>query len=242
MNTPITLGVNIDHVASLRQARLTRYPDPVHAAYIAEMAGAGVITFHLREDRRHIQSRDVALLKQTVSCRTNLEMAIIEEMLALAIETQPDDCCLVPEKRQELTTEGGLDVKGRIDHTKSAVEKLTAAGIRVSLFIDPDLDQIDAAIKVGAPVIELHTGTYAGLVGDSQQAELARIHKAAIYAHTRGQVVNAGHGLDYANVVAVAGIPEIVELNIGHAIIARAMFTGLDSAVREMLSLMQKAR
>ncbi|MCW8963218.1 MAG: pyridoxine 5'-phosphate synthase [Gammaproteobacteria bacterium] len=242
MASEMILGVNIDHVATIRQARFTHYPDPVHAAYIAEMAGAQVITFHLREDRRHIQERDVRLLKETVACRTNLEMAITPEMVDIAIEVGPDDCCLVPEKRQELTTEGGLDVAGHQDEVSAAVSRLSGAGIRVSLFIDPDMDQIDAAVKCGAPAIELHTGSYAELSGQQQLKELRRITEAAKYADSRGLVVNAGHGLDYPNVAAIAVIPQIRELNIGHAIIARAIFTGLDSAVREMLDIMNKAR
>lgn len=242
MSTDIALGVNIDHVASLRQARFTRYPDPVHAAFIAEMAGAEVITFHLREDRRHIQERDVHVLKQTVACRTNLEMAITAEMVAIAEEVQPDDCCLVPEKREELTTEGGLMVAGHEEHVADAVKRLSDAGIRVSLFIDPDLDQIDAAISCGTPVIELHTGTYAEMRGDDQQKELKRLIDAAAYASSRGLIVNAGHGIDYANVAAVAAIPQIRELNIGHSIVARAMFVGFDQAVREMIALMNNAR
>ena len=242
MSSDIALGVNIDHVASLRQARFTHYPDPVHAAYIAEMAGAEVITFHLREDRRHIQERDVHILMQTVGCRTNLEMAITDEMLNIAGEVGPDDCCLVPEKREELTTEGGLLVAGNEDKVSAAVSNLTAAGIRVSLFIDPDLDQIDAAVACGAPVVELHTGTYAEHAGNEQRQELKRIADAAAYATSRGLIVNAGHGLDYANVVAVAAIPQIRELNIGHSIIARAVFNGMESAVREMIELMSRAR
>ena len=242
MSSEIALGVNIDHVASLRQARFTHYPDPVQAAYIAEMAGAEVITFHLREDRRHIQERDVHILKQTVGCRTNLEMAITDEMLDIAIEVQPDDCCLVPEKRAELTTEGGLVVAGNEDKVAAAVSSLSDAGIRVSLFIDPDLDQIDASVACGAPAIELHTGTYAEHRGNEQQKELKRIADAAAYAASRGLVVNAGHGLDYANVGAVAAIPQIRELNIGHSIVARAIFNGMDAAVREMLLLMSRAR
>ena len=242
MSSDIALGVNIDHVASLRQARFTHYPDPVNAAYIAEMAGAEVITFHLREDRRHIQERDVHILMQTVGCRTNLEMAITDEMLNIAAEVGPDDCCLVPEKREELTTEGGLLVAGNEDKVSAAVSKLTAAGIRVSLFIDPDLDQIDAAVACGAPVVELHTGTYAEHAGNEQRRELKRIADAAAYATSRGLIVNAGHGLDYANVVAVAAIPQIRELNIGHSIIARAVFNGMESAVREMIELMSRAR
>ena len=242
MSSEIILGVNIDHVASIRQARFTHYPDPVHAAYIAEMAGAQVITFHLREDRRHIQERDVYLLKQTVSCRTNLEMAITPEMIDIAVDVKPNDCCLVPEKREELTTEGGLDVLGHADQVQQAVSRLSGAGIRVSLFIDPDIDQIDAAVQSGAPAVELHTGSYAELAGQEQLKELRRIIEAAEYADSRGLVVNAGHGLDYPNVAAIAVIPQIRELNIGHAIIARSIFTGLDAAVREMLGLMQGAR
>jgi len=242
MASEMILGVNIDHVATIRQARFTPYPDPVHAAYIAEMAGAQVITFHLREDRRHIQGRDVRLLKETVACRTNLEMAITPEMVDIAIDVGPDDCCLVPEKRQELTTEGGLDVAGHVDEVSAAVSRLSDAGTRVSLFIDPDMDQIDTAVKCGAPAIELHTGSYAELAGQQQLKELRRIIEAAEYADSRGLVVNAGHGLDYPNVAAIAVIPQIRELNIGHAIIARAIFTGLDSAVREMIDTMNKAR
>jgi len=242
MTDEIILGVNIDHVASIRQARFTQYPDPVHAAYIAEMAGAQVITFHLREDRRHIQDRDIGLLKQTVACRKNLEMAITDEMLGIAVDMQPDDCCLVPEKRQELTTEGGLDVAGNLQTTKQAVKQLSDAGIRVSLFIDPELDQIDAAQQCGAPVVELHTGVYAECKGDAKRKELQRIQKAAEYANARGLIVNAGHGLNYDDVTLVAAIGEIRELNIGHAIIARAVFTGLDVAVRDMLGLMKDAR
>lgn len=242
LTNKIALGVNIDHIASLRQSRLTHYPDPVQAAYVAEMAGADVITFHLREDRRHIQDRDVRLLKETVACRTNLEMAITAEMQEIAIGTRPDDCCLVPEKRQELTTEGGLDVQGQLQAVTDATARLSEAGIRVSLFIDPDFDQIDAAIESGAPVIELHTGTYAELAKEEQMEELARIQQAAEYASKRGLIVNAGHGLDYPNVSSIAEIKEIRELNIGHSIIARAMFTGLDTAVREMIRLMQEAR
>jgi len=242
MASEMILGVNIDHVATIRQARFTHYPDPVHAAYIAEMAGAQVITFHLREDRRHIQERDVRLLKDTVACRTNLEMAITPEMVDIAIDVGPDDRCLVPEKRQELTTEGGLDVAGHQDEVSAAVSRLSDAGFRVSLFIDPDMDQIDAAVKCGAPAIELHTGSYAELAGQQQLKELRRITEAAEYADSQGLVVNAGHGLDYPNVAAIAVIPQIRELNIGHSIIARAIFTGLDSAVTEMLDIMNKAR
>jgi pyridoxine 5-phosphate synthase len=242
MSSKMILGVNVDHVASLRQARFTHYPDPVHAAYIAEMAGAEVITFHLREDRRHIQDRDVNILKETVNCRTNLEMAITQEMIDIAVNIKPNDCCLVPEKRQELTTEGGLAVAGNQDEVSQAVEKLSDAGIRVSLFIDPDKDQIDASVECGAPVIELHTGSYAEYSGQEQLKELQRITEAAEYADSRGLVVNAGHGLDYSNVAEIAVIPQIRELNIGHAIIARAIFNGLDMAVKEMIEAINQAR
>jgi len=242
MSPEIILGVNIDHVASIRQARFTHYPDPVHAAYIAEMAGAQVITFHLREDRRHIQDRDIALLRETVGCRQNLEMAITEEMIRIAVDMQPDDCCLVPEKREELTTEGGLDVVGNPEGVERAVKQLGTAGIRVSLFIDPDLDQIDAVLNAGAPVIELHTGTYSERRGADKEKELQRIRQAAEYADSRGLIVNAGHGLNYNDVGPVAAIPQIRELNIGHSIIARAVFSGLERAVQEMLGLMRNAR
>jgi len=242
MSSKMILGVNVDHVASIRQARFTHYPDPVHAAYIAEMAGAEVITFHLREDRRHIQDRDVTILKETVNCRTNLEMAITQEMINIAVDIEPDDCCLVPEKRQELTTEGGLAVAGNQDEVSQAVATLSKAGIRVSLFIDPDKDQIDASVESGAPAIELHTGSYAEFSGQEQLRELRRITEAAEYADSRGLVVNAGHGLDYSNVAAIAVIPQIRELNIGHAIIARAVFSGLDAAVREMIQVIDHAR
>ncbi|TNG01739.1 MAG: pyridoxine 5'-phosphate synthase [Gammaproteobacteria bacterium] len=242
MNTNIKLGVNVDHVATLRQARFTHYPDPVHAAYLAEMAGAEIITFHLREDRRHIQDRDVRIFKETVGCRTNLEMAATEEMISIASDIQPNDCCLVPEKREELTTEGGLDVVGHVNSVGSAVERLTDAGIRVSLFIDPDFNQIDAAVDVGAPVIELHTGSYCELQGKERMAELEKIREAAVYGASRGLIINAGHGLDYTSVRPIAAIQEIQELNIGHSIIARAVFVGMTAATREMLEIMQAAR
>ena len=239
----IALGVNIDHVASLRQARLTAYPDPVHAAYVAQMAGAQVITFHLREDRRHIQMRDVDLLKKTVSCRTNLEMAATEEMLLIAEKIKPDDCCLVPENRHELTTEGGLDVQSQKPWLSEVIARLSQSGIRVSLFIDPQSSQVEAALECGAPVVELHTGAYAQpLAGDTRTQELQRLIKAAAYANRCDLVVNAGHGLDYSNVSAVAAIAEISELNIGHAILARALFSGLENAILQMLHLMQAAR
>ena len=239
----IDLGVNIDHVATLRQARGTRYPSPVQAALIAETAGADVITLHLREDRRHIQDADVVLLRQLLATRMNLESALTEEMLAFALQVKPHDVCLVPEKRAELTTEGGLDVAGQLDRVKSACSRLSAAGIRVSLFIDPERKQVDAARQAGAPVIEIHTGTYADAHAASVvETELERIRDAAAYAAGLGLKVNAGHGLHYHNVHAIAAIPQIGELNIGHAIVAHALFVGFAEAVREMKALMQQAR
>jgi pyridoxine 5-phosphate synthase len=240
---PIYLGVNIDHIATLRQARGTRYPDPIQAAIEAEQAGADSITLHLREDRRHIQERDVAMLADILQTKMNLEMAVTEEMLTIAEKYRPADCCLVPEKREELTTEGGLDVVGQFDRVKQACQRLAVAGIRVSLFIDPELNQIDAALACGAPVVELHTGRYAEAETDEERArELAIITEAAEQAHVRGLQVNAGHGLHYHNTQAIAAIPQLVELNIGHAIVARSVFTGFQGAVREMKQLMQEAR
>lgn len=239
----IYLGVNIDHIATLRQARGTRYPDPVQAAIEAEQAGADSITLHLREDRRHIQERDVALLADILQTKMNLEMAVTEEMLAMAEKYRPADSCLVPEKRDELTTEGGLDVAGQFDRVKQACERLAAVNVRVSLFIDPELSQIEAALACGAPVVELHTGRYADAETDEQAArELAIISEAAAQAHDRGLQVNAGHGLHYHNTQAIAAIPQLVELNIGHAIVARSVFTGFQAAVRDMKQLMQEAR
>ncbi len=235
------LGVNIDHIATLRQARLTRYPEVVQAALIAEQAGADGITAHLREDRRHIQDRDIGLLKDMIHTRLNMEMAVTDEMIAIARRIQPYACCLVPEKRQELTTEGGLDVAGNIERMRAACSQLADAGIEVSLFIDPDERQIDAAVCVNAPVIELHTGTYADAKNGVQSQELKRIEQAARYGHSAGLQVNAGHGLHYHNVEAICLIPEIVELNIGHSIIARAVFSGLDLAVRDMKQVMRSA-
>jgi len=229
----LLLGVNIDHIATLRNARGTAYPDPVQAAFICEQAGADGITVHLREDRRHITDRDVRILRQTLDTRMNLEMAVTEEMLDIACETKPHFCCLVPEKRQEVTTEGGLDV----------CKRLADAGILVSLFIDADHAQIDAAVAVGAPYIEIHTGCYADAKDDVTQAkELARIAEAATYAAGKGLKVNAGHGLTYHNVKAIARLPEMHELNIGHAIIGRAVMSGLKEAVAEMKRLMLEAR
>ncbi|QQD24788.1 pyridoxine 5'-phosphate synthase [Venatoribacter cucullus] len=238
----VLLGVNIDHVATLRQARGTIYPDPVQAAFIAEQAGADGITVHPREDRRHIQTRDVLVLAKTLSTRMNLEMAVTDAMLTLAEEVRPAASCLVPEKREELTTEGGLDVVGQEAHIRAAVQRLQAIGSEVSLFIDPDVAQIDATVRTGAPVIELHTGRYADATTEAEQlAELQRIQQAAAYAHECGLIVNAGHGLHYHNVEAIAAIPCMNELNIGHAIVARAVFVGLAEAVREMRALLAAA-
>lgn len=239
----ILLGVNIDHIATLRNARGVAYPDPVTAAAIAEQAGAAGITVHLREDRRHITDRDVRLLAETIQTRMNLEMAVTEEMLGIAEQTRPAFCCLVPEKREELTTEGGLDVAGQQAKIADAVARMSAAGIQTSLFIDADKAQIDAAVAAQAPFIELHTGHYAEQHEPQAQAQaLEKIAEAARYAHSVGLKVNAGHGLHYHNTAPIAAIPELIELNIGHAIIARAALVGLDLAVREMRSLMVQAR
>ena len=238
----IALGLNIDHVATLRQARRARLPDPVHAALAAEQAGADSITLHLREDRRHIQDRDVRALRPLLKTHMNLEMAVTEEMLAIATEVRPADCCLVPEKRAELTTEGGLDVAAQAARVAGACTTLAAAGIRVALFIDPDRAQVEAAARSGAPAIELHTGSYAEASGAERATELERLRVAARLAAQLGLTVHAGHGLDYHNVQPVAAVAEIVELNIGHAIVARAVFTGLAAAVRDMKALMQAAR
>jgi pyridoxine 5-phosphate synthase len=245
MNTSsILLGVNVDHVATIRQARgTTVYPEPVHAALLAEQAGGDSITVHLREDRRHIQDRDVQLIKQMIKCPLNFEMAVTAEMIAFAKSIMPTYSCLVPEKREELTTEGGLDVIGQFDKVKAACQELTEAGIAVSLFIAPDLAQIDAAVKAGAPIIEIHTGHYAEAKTEEEaKKELLNIVEAARYAYQCGLQVNAGHGLHYQNVQAIAAIPEVTELNIGHAIVARAVFSGLADAVRTMKQLMLSAR
>ncbi|MGM0594503.1 MAG: pyridoxine 5'-phosphate synthase [Pseudomonadota bacterium] len=240
---PILLGVNIDHVATLRQARGTRYPDPVQAALEAEQAGADSITLHLREDRRHIQERDVRLLRETLQTRMNLEMAITDEMLAIAERYRPEDCCLVPEKREELTTEGGLDVAGQKARVKGACERLAEAGVKVSLFIDAEPAQIEAAAECGAPAVEIHTGHYADAETTAQQQlELERIRNGVALGEQAGLQVNAGHGLHYHNTDAIARIPAIRELNIGHAIIARAVFSGLAAAVTEMKRIMLEAR
>jgi pyridoxine 5-phosphate synthase len=242
-NTPIFLGLNVDHVATVRQARGTRYPEVIHAALLAEQAGADGITAHLREDRRHIQDRDIDLLASTLQTRLNLEMAVTDEMLAIACQVRPGACCLVPEKREELTTEGGLDVAGNLARMTEACGVLGEAGIEVSLFIDAEPKQIEAAARAGAPVIELHTGHYADATDSSSvQAELVRLSEAAQLAARLGLIVNAGHGLHYHNVADICRIPEIRELNIGHSIIARALFSGLAGAVREMKVIMQTAR
>lgn len=237
----VLLGVNIDHVATLRQARGTRYPDPVQAAIEAEQAGADGITVHLREDRRHIQERDILLLAEVLQTRMNFEMAVTDEMIAFAERIRPAHVCLVPERREELTTEGGLDVCGNEARVQAAIERLSAAGSEVSLFIDPDRRQIEAAKRLGAPVIELHTGHYADTEGAEQQQALERIRESVTYARKLGLVVNAGHGLHYHNVQAIAAIAGINELNIGHAIIARALFSGLAGAVRDMRQLIMEA-
>ncbi len=236
------LGVNIDHVATLRQARGTSYPDPVEAAIIAEQSGADSITVHLREDRRHIQDADLIALNAAMQTHMNLESAVTDEMLTIAIETSPQDCCLVPEKREELTTEGGLDVVGQPDKIREACARLAENDIRVSIFIDPEPRQLDAAVLAGAPVVELHTGAYADADAAAQPAEFERIVHAAQYASSIGLVVNAGHGLHYDNVKPVAAIPQIVELNIGHAIVSRAIFDGMAQAVADMKALMREAR
>ena len=239
----IELGVNIDHIATLRQARGTSYPSPVEAALIAESAGADSITLHLREDRRHIQDRDVETLKGRLKTRMNLESAVTDEMISFALHIRPEDVCLVPERREELTTEGGLDVLRHFEQVKSACERLSKAGIRTSLFIDPDPAQIDAAVKAGAPVIEIHTGHYADATTKSEhQAEFERIRAAVIYGIDRGLKVNAGHGLHYQNVQQIAALSGISELNIGHAIVAHALFIGFEQAVREMKRLLLESR
>ncbi|MDF2940398.1 MAG: pdxJ [Gammaproteobacteria bacterium] len=238
----ILLGVNIDHVATLRQARGTSYPEPVHAALLAQEAGADSITVHLREDRRHIQDRDVKLIQEVLSIPLNFEMAVTEEMLIFAESIKPAYCCLVPEKREELTTEGGLDVAGQKNRIRQACQRLAKLGMKVSLFIDPDQDQVAASKECGADFIELHTGCYAEVSPKEQSRELIRIIEAAKFGDSLGLVVNAGHGLHYQNVQAIAAIPEIHELNIGHAIISRAVFSGLPEAVKEMKRLMLQAR
>jgi pyridoxine 5-phosphate synthase len=238
-NKIILLGVNIDHVATLRQARGTRYPDPVQAALAVEEAGADNITLHLREDRRHIQERDVKLIQQVMLTSLNLEMAVTEEMLQFALHIKPHHCCLVPERREELTTEGGLDVAAQEQRIRDACQRLAQAGIEVSLFIDPDSRQLEAALRCGAAAIEIHTGEYAEAGHAALREEkLSKIQQAAQWAKQAGLIVNAGHGLHYHNVQAIAAIPELMTLNIGHAIIARALFTGLNAAVMQMKQLL----
>ncbi|MBE0485196.1 pyridoxine 5'-phosphate synthase [Marinobacter sp.] len=243
MNSRVLLGVNIDHVATLRQARGTRYPDPVQAALVAEDAGADGITIHPREDRRHIQDRDVLLLKEVLQTKMNLEMAVTDAMLAFAEQVRPECVCLVPEKREELTTEGGLDVDGQEERVAKACERLAKINAEVSLFIDPDPVQIDAAVRCGAPVIELHTGEYAEARDpETVEASFRILADAVAYARKKGLIVNAGHGLHYHNTERVAAIPGINELNIGHAIIARAVFSGLKEAVLDMRAILDRAR
>jgi pyridoxine 5-phosphate synthase len=242
MTSGILLGVNIDHVATLRQARRGRYPDPVHAALAAETAGADSITLHLREDRRHIQDHDVRALRGLLQTHMNLELAVTDEMLAITAEVRPADCCFVPERRQEITTEGGLDVAAQGARIRDATAYLRPAGVRVALFIDPDLHQVEAAADAGAPVVELHTGAYAEAAGAQQATELERLRVAARLGASLGLEVHAGHGLNYRNVQPVAALREIVELNIGHALIAHALFVGLPAAVRDMKALMAAAR
>jgi pyridoxine 5-phosphate synthase len=238
----IELGVNIDHVATLRQVRGTTYPDPVRAALLAEGAGADAITLHLREDRRHIQDRDVETLRSQLSKRMNLESAVTREMLQIALRVRPHDVCLVPERRMELTTEGGLDLVSQFERVRQACELLAGSGIRVSLFINAETAQIDAAKAAGAPVIELHTGKYADTAGEERQAEFKRIGQAVEYGNSIGLKVNAGHGLNYDNVGPIAAMPGIAELTIGHAIVAQAVFIGWEEAVRQMKRLMTEAR
>lgn len=242
MNNPIQLGVNIDHVATLRQARGTAYPSPRDAVRVVEAAGADSITVHLREDRRHIQDADLPAIAAVMQTHMNLEMAVTDEMLEIATALKPRDVCLVPERREELTTEGGLDLCRQRSRIAAAAAELGAAGIRVSLFIDPDARQIEVARGVGAPVVELHTGAYCDADGGFEEAEYRRVADAARYAAELGLVVNAGHGLNYDKVRSIAAIPEIVELNIGHAIVARALFDGLAAAVAAMKRLMLEAR
>lgn len=242
MSQLIALGVNVDHVATVRQARRARHPDPVLAALLAEQAGADSITMHLREDRRHIIDADPFALQERMQTHLNLEMAATPAMIDIALRLRSSDCCLVPEKREEITTEGGLDVRARPPALREAIARLGGAGLRVSLFIDPDEQQIEAARDLGAPVVELHTGSYAEAAGPGRARELDRLRRAAQHAARCGLTVHAGHGLDYQNVQAVAAIGEIIELNIGHAIVARALFVGLAEAVREMKSLMLAAR
>ena len=242
MSKALELGINIDHVATLRNARGTAYPDPLKAARLAEEAGADLITLHLREDRRHIKDADLLALRLLIKTRMNLECAVTPEMIKIACQVKPHDVCLVPEKRAEVTTEGGLDVLGHYDAVKLATKQLQEAGIRVSLFIDPDEKQIAAAKELGATVIELHTGRYADVTGDEQIKELERIKRAAAYGASIGLRVNAGHGLHEGNVMPIAAITDLSELNIGHAIVAEALFKGWQKAILDMKSLMAQGR
>lgn len=242
MNDDLRLGVNIDHVATVRNARGSGYPDPVRAALLAAEAGADGITAHLREDRRHITDQDIARLSAELTIPLNLEMAATEEMLGIALRHRPHAACIVPEKREERTTEGGLDAAGQFDHLAPMVASLRAAGVRVSLFIEPDASQIDAAIRLGAPVVELHTGRYAELDGEGRTAELRRLSDAAALAAKNGIEVHAGHGLTFDNVGPIAAIPQVRELNIGHFLVGEALFVGLDEAVRRMRAEMDAAR
>jgi pyridoxine 5-phosphate synthase len=239
---PLRLGVNIDHVATLRQVRRASYPDPLFAALVAEQSGADSITLHLREDRRHIQDHDVTRMREALQTRMNLEMAATDAMLRFAREVRPQDCCLVPERREELTTEGGLDVAGQVARLKDSCAALDDSGIRVSLFVDPEPEQLEAALEAGAPVVELHTGAYADSTGERQAMELMRLAEAARFGSRIGLTIHAGHGLHYHNVQPVAAIPQIVELNIGHSIVARAVVHGIGPAVREMKALLDAAR
>lgn len=238
----LELGVNIDHVATLREARGTTYPDLLEAVFLVEKAGAQAITIHLREDRRHIQDADVYAIRKQVKGRMNLALAATDEMVNIACDVMPNDACIVPEKHEELTTEGGLDVIGQYDRIVKATEQLSAQDIRVSLFIEPNIEHIKYVTDIGAPIIELHTGSYANLQGDAQLKALERIQQASEYAHSQGIQVNAGHGLDYQNTSAIAKIPEIKELNIGHSIISRAVFVGIKNATRQMLEIINHSR
>ncbi len=242
MSEALELGVNIDHIANIRQARFTAYPDLLAAVTQVEAAGAHAITMHLREDRRHVQDADIYAVRQHMTTRLNFEMAATPEMVKIALDVQPEDVCVVPEKREELTTEGGLDVIGQFQRIQTVTQQLGQAGIQVSLFVEPDIEHIRRVVELGAPVVELHTGTYANKRGAEQQRELERIQQAAAFAHEQGIKVNAGHGLDYENTPVIAAIPQMRELNIGHAMVARAVFVGMHAATREMLALMRSAR
>ena len=239
---PLELGFNIDHIINIRQARFTPYPDILETVKVVEDAGADAITLHLREDRRHIQDDDVYLVRKHCKTRMNLEIAATSEMIDIACDVQPEDCCVVPEKREELTTEGGLDVIGQFERIKKSTQQLNQQQIKVSLFIEPSIEHIRRVPDIGAPVIELHTGTYANCQGDDQLRELERIQKAAEFAAEQGIQVNAGHGLDNKNTLAVGKIPQIQELNIGHFLVARAVFVGIEQAIKEMKQIMIEAR